>query len=191
MVVVRDKHKQPKKLFLPSINMKKGFTLIELLVGLGLVGTLMATGVVLLFTSLRTAKKGAAVGQVRSEGAAALNTMSQRIRYAAAISCNQPDAHNLRVYFFDNSYTDYSIVGGQWAAKTTLVNGTTSTVNLTSTGVTVSGCSVYPFSCNSSPPIKPSSVSVCFVVANVSGTDVTNTGSVTFRSEVSLRNYDQ
>lgn len=175
-------HMLLKRQFLPNIKMKKGFSLLELLVGFALVGILMSTGVVLLFTSLRSSKKASAVGTAKAEGAYALNTISQKVRYAQGITCDLSSPVKLTVNLIDNSYNVYSLNGGQLQVVTTAADGTTTpTINLTSNRVTVSACAGL-FTCDGTN----SSVSICFNI-NLAG-DVNEAGSASFQSQVSLRN---
>ena len=162
--------------------MKKAFTLIELLIGFALVGLLMATGIVLLFTSLRTAKKASAVGTAKTEGAYALNTLSQKIRYAQSVSCPASPPNSVTVNFFGGTTTVYRLSSGKLAASGA------STADLTTSRVVVdsSGCPGGTFTC--SPAVSPTKVTICFNVNLAGVTDVNETGKAAFQSQVSLRN---
>lgn len=170
-----------KKGFSLKRSANEAFSLIEILIGMGLMAVIMAAGVVLLFTSLRTSKKAANVGAAKSEGAYAINAMSQKIRYAQSIVCDTPSAGDLTVNFFDRSYTVYSLSGGKITA-TTPPGGA---VDLTSAKVSVTGCPL--FTCDTSTP--PSAVTICFSVSVAGVTDVTETGSAAFQTKVGLRNF--
>ena len=164
--------------------MARGFSLIELLIGMGLVGILLATSNVLLFSSLQSAKKAEAQGVTKTEGAYALTAMSQVIKFASSIeSCTN---NTLRIRRLNNHTITYSLSGSKIASAGATMNAVNN-VDLTSPIVAVSGCSGGRplFSC---PDLK--SVNICFVVSNAGGTSVNDSANVTFDTTVSVRNVE-
>lgn len=175
-------------------NAKGGFTLVELLLGIALFAVVFSAAGVVLFSSLRSSRKAAAVNVAKSEGAYALRAMSDMIRYAEAVQCH---ATNLRlqvtrtnrnqlVYRFDSASTPDKIAS---ASGTFTSSGTT--IDLTSENVNVTipaDCGGAMFTC--APNNR--SVSICFMVDNVAGVDVTDramgTEGILFRTQVSVLN---
>ncbi len=153
----------------------KGFSLIEIIVGIGLMALISMTATLLLTSSLRSARKAAAIALVKNEGNWILNSMVGMTKYAASIStCN---ANQLSVLRLDGTTIDYTFSGTSIAS-----NG----ANLNSNGVSVSSCAPV-FTCSSS-----SSVTICFNLEKAGATDVTDRSSVSgiqFKKQVVLRNF--
>lgn len=170
--------------------MHKGFSLIELLIGIGLVAVLIATVNVLLFSSLQSAKQAEAQGVTKTEGAYALNAMSQAIKFAAQIETCQPDSLTIRR--LNNHRITYSIAGSGTSTRIASAGATlsgTNNVNLTSPIVYVTNCDApnnNMFSCDASNR----SVNICFKVNNSGGTSVNDSADVIFNTTVSVRNVD-
>lgn len=157
---------------------------MELLMGIGLMAILLLSANVLLFTSFRSARKAAAITIANSEGAYALKSMEQLIKFSRAATCNS--STRLTV----STLTNQSVIYELTAAKIASTSGAM-TRNMTTGRVRVSACSGTMFTC--SPDGR--TVSICYYVENVGGTDVTTlaggiSGSgVQFRTQVAMRNF--
>ncbi len=165
----------------------KGFSLIEVLVALALFAILGVTANLLLFTSLRGAKKAAAVSIAKAEGAYAIDAMTQMIRFSGSISCLS--STSLRVVRRGTLGTiTYSLDTTTTPDRIASVSAVpVATWSLTSPQVSVSSCAGGMFTCSAAND----AVRICFVADSASGVsgDVESGGVVTFQTSVSLRNF--
>lgn len=166
-------------------GLRSGFSLVEVLIGLTLLGVIMATVNVLLFTSLRGARKAEAVGVTKSEGAYALNAMAQVVRYAVDISCvsgtrldvTRPDGEQL-TYRLDTLPAVDTIASESGGRR----------VELLSDRVTadVMGCAGGAmFTCAADNRW----VDMCFYASRTGGIDVSDSERINFSTRVTLRNW--
>lgn len=164
-------------------QIKRGFSLLELLMGIGLMAILLLSANVLLFTSFKSARKAAAITIANSEGAYALKSMEQLIKYSRSATCNS--STRLTV----STLTNQSVIYELSAAKIASTSGTTR--NLTTSRVRVTACSGTMFTCSA----DGRTVSICYFVENVNGTDVTTLAGavsgdgVQFKTQVAMRNF--
>jgi prepilin-type N-terminal cleavage/methylation domain-containing protein len=161
----------------------KGFSLIEILLGLALFSMAMSTATVIMYSSLRSSRKAAAVAMAKSEGAYALGAMESMIKFATDISC-PPGGNSVNVTRLNPGPTiayTFDTVNHRIAS-----NGAA----LTSSNVTVTvGTCPAIFSCSDK------TVSICFEIDNASGVDVTDKagegGGIKFQSWATSRNQYQ
>jgi prepilin-type N-terminal cleavage/methylation domain-containing protein len=162
---------------------KKGFSLMEVLLGLALFSMAMSTATVVMYSSLRSSRKAAAIAMAKAEGAYALSAMESMIKFATDVNCpaggQRVDVTRLNpgpkiAYTFDS--------GNHRIAS----NGAA----LTSNKVSVSSCGTT-FSC------AGKTVEICFEIDNAGGIDVTESagefggGGIRFHSWATSRNQYQ
>jgi prepilin-type N-terminal cleavage/methylation domain-containing protein len=159
----------------------KGFSLIEIILGLALFSMVMSSSMVVMYSSLRSSRKAAAIAMAKAEGAYTLGAMEYMIRFAKNVVCNT--GNSLTVTRL-NSTTPivYTFSGSQIAS-----NGAA----LTSNNVRVSSCGPT-FTC--SPVNEGKMVEICFQIDNAGGIDVTDRAGalggngIRFHSWVTSRN---
>lgn len=158
----------------------KGFTLIETVLAVGVFAIVSVASGWLLFSTLRGAKKAAAVMAVRSQGANAIGTMTQLLRYAVDVtSCS---GSQLAFTAIDGSQGVFScqtdVDGNKYLAS--------GSGRLTSVQVAIVDCQTV-FTCQPAAGAV-SSVAINFSLkrANASYTD--ETSLINFESQVGLRN---
>jgi type II secretory pathway pseudopilin PulG len=169
-----------------KINIK-GFSLVELLVGVGLTSLLLVSVNLLFFSGIRGSRKSSAVNEVDSEGRYALGAMQQMIRYSRLIvSCS------------DNALTIRRVNGDLVTYSVDLTSGSekisSTSANLTTQRVVVSGCSVPFFGC----PVLGSTteqieVNICFRLQSRTALDVSDTAGESgsgfeYKTKVVLQN---
>ena len=175
---------------------KNGFTLLEILIGLGLVATVFSVAGSVLFASLKSTRKAAAVAVAKAEGAYAMRAMSDMIRYAQAVTCqstriqvdrpSQQSSKQSLVYSFDNSVNPAKIS----STSGTFVSPGPLQSDLTSSEVRVSltECGNTMFNCSDQNQV----VEICFAVDSASGVDVSDkargTGGLIFQTQVTVAN---
>lgn len=165
----------------------QGYSLIEILIGLALFALVAVVVNMLLFSSLKSGRKAAAITSARTEGGYVLNAILTTIKYARSIeSCTQ-DA--IRVINQDGQTLTY-----RWKTDTdpdSMASESGSLVSsLTSSRVAVSQPAECPggiFSCSGGE-----SVVVCFAVDNAGGTDTSDKAGagegIIFKGQATLRN---
>jgi len=151
--------------------MKKGFSLIEILVGLGLFAVLGTVSSVMLLSTLRGARKAAAINIAKNEGQYALNAMAQTTRFAKACSST---ATSLTLTKTDDTTVIYNLASG------VIVSGS---ANLTSEKVVATACGGTMFTCSGR------SVNICFNIDTPGTPDVTESAGILFKTTVVLRNW--
>lgn len=148
---------------------KKGFTLVETVVAVGIFAILATIGSLLLFGTLRGAKKSSAISLVRTEGVFAMDSMTSSLRYAHEITgCSATS-----ITFDDITYT---CDGGEIASNS---------ARLTSARVNVDTCVI---TCTPTPP-KTKTVDISFTLSRKDANTILETAIVPFTSQVVLRNY--
>jgi prepilin-type N-terminal cleavage/methylation domain-containing protein len=162
---------------MPKVKNSSGFTLIEILLGLSLFAVLLVTVNLVIFNTLRNARRTEAVNRVRSEGALIIDRISREIEFsqsmtncaANSLSLTRP---NLTTATFDLSGT------------TVRLNGTV----ISSSQVTVVNHPDCPamFTCTQG------FITVCFGINTPAGTDASDTanasGPIKFTNQVIRRN---
>lgn len=174
-----------KKQHLLKINMKRGFSLIELLIAMGLVGILIGTVTVMLFSSLKGAKKAEALGVTKVEGSYAMNAIRDKIKYARTIrsGCN---GGSIQIERLNQHLITYSLNGTKIASNGALPNGQTVAVDLTSPNVVIRTCAGRElFTCPNSQ-----SVQICFMVDKANSASPDDSATVRMESSVTIRNTD-
>ena len=162
----------------------KGFTLVEILVGVGLFGLLLTTANVIMFSSLRSARKSAVVAVAKAEEAFALGVIARAVKYATTVRC--PDANTLVVRTEDGT-TITTVTYGYNSGGSFLESGGG---RLTSNQVVVT----VPGDCVAAPGVfrcEGKQVSICFAVNVAVTSDVTDTagpGGVRFETRVTGKN---
>ncbi|TSC87469.1 MAG: hypothetical protein G01um101416_452 [Microgenomates group bacterium Gr01-1014_16] len=151
--------------------------MVEILVGLGLFAILGVGVAVMLFATLRGARKTTAINVANNEGRHALNLMAQMTRFAKVAQCPSPTS--LTLTKTDDTTMSYSLSG------TAIASGS---ANLTSQRVTVTACSGTMFTCSGR------TVQICFNIDAAGAADVTETAEgvgtgIKFVTTVTLRNY--
>jgi prepilin-type N-terminal cleavage/methylation domain-containing protein len=167
-----------------TIRSRKGFSLIELLAGFALIGVLLGTTNVMLFSTLRSARKASAIGTAKSEGAYALNAMAQMIKFAGEINCQGGADSNQLDVVKTNGQSFYYTFAAERIASVSAV-----TIDLTSSNLVVRLCPGWAtvFRCDAAA--NPRSVAICFA-ADVTGTPIPGEeGNVNFQTQVVLRNF--
>lgn len=151
----------------------KGFTLIEAVLAVGVFALLAVTGALLLFSTLRGAKKAAAAIEVRSQGANAMGVMTQLLRYATQVtSCS---SSQITFTASDGSQGNFSCVGDDYLAY--------GSGRLTSTKVKIVSC-VNVFDCSGDNQVK-----INFSLqTNINPTFTDESSRINFESQVELRN---
>lgn len=158
---------------------KSGFTLIETVLAVGVFAMVAVSGGLLLFSTLRGAKKAAAVIIVRSQGANAIGTMTQLLRYAVEVtSCSGSQL----------AFT--AIDGSKGVFRCQNVNGDTYLASgsgrLTSPAVQILDCNTV-FTCiPDAPATKNVSINFSLKRANAFSTD--QFSQINFDSQIGLRN---
>lgn len=168
-----------KKGFTLKYYVNKGFTLIEVLLAAGLMAMVLGVASVMFYTVFRSSRKASAIATAKTEGAFALRSMDQMIRFATTVTCG---ADTLNIIRLNREVVNYSLNG------TTIASTSGS---LTSSNVSVTHCpsSGSIFDCQANRIVR-----ICFVVNKVGGIDVTDyagatgTSGVTFQTQVAIRN---
>ncbi len=160
--------------------MKKGFSLLEVLLGMALVGILLGAANVFLFSSLRSAKKAEAVSTTKNEGAYAMNSMVNYIKFSRSIkSCTSTSLQFERV---NGNIVTYTYTGNKIASSSPSLS---SSIDLTSSEMVVTPCSGAIFTC----PDKYS-VKICFRLDRANSNVTENSANAVFESTVAIRNTD-
>lgn len=153
----------------------KGFTLIETVLAVGMFAIVSVAGGLLLFSTLRGAKKAAAVITVRSQGSNAMGVMTQLLRYAAEVTtCS---GNQLAFTAIDGSRGVFSCQVDSTGTDAYLASGSG---RLTSPAVKIEDCSNV-FNC---PTTKNVIIKFGLVRSNTSFTG----SRIDFESQVGLRN---
>lgn len=153
---------------------KRGFTLIETVVAVGIFAILATIGSLLLFGTLRGAKKASAISLVRTEGVFALESMTSMLRFAQEVtSCT---ATSITFTSLSGDNIVYTCDNGRIASNS---------ASLTSSRVNVDSCSI---SCSPTPP-KTKTVDLSFTLSRTNATTILDRAIVPFSSQVVLRNY--
>ena len=165
--------------------MKKGFTLIEVLLATGLMAVVLGTASVMFYTVFRSARKSSAIATAKTEGAFAVRSIDQMVRFAAKITaCG---TNSLTIERLNDDVVTYALSG-------TAISS--SSGSLTSNNVSVTTCSgsTSIFTCD--PAVAPFRVvKICFVINKSGGIDVTDyagatgTSGVVFQTQVLIRNF--
>ena len=151
----------------------KGFTLIETVLAVGVFAMLAISGALLLFSTLRGAKKTAAVIEVRNQGASVMEAMTQLLRYAKKDTTTCA-GNSVAFTAVDGSSGSFSCVGDDYLAS--------GSARLTSTKVKlVPGC------CAITCPTADS-VLIKFSISPATATLTDETARINFESQVELRN---
>ncbi len=146
---------------------KKGFSLIEIVLGMSLFSVLLVTANMVIFSSLKSARKSAGLDAVRREGAYLLDLITKEIQYSSAISqpCNgntitltRPDNATLLTFNLDTTEQ-------QMEQGVAVLNSGDVVVKLHPDCATAFTCSVEP---------NPRYVNVCFAVETSNGADQTD-----------------
>ncbi len=161
--------------------MKKSFTLIELVVVIGLFAMLGTMTTLMLAAALRGAKKAAAVGLVKNEGAYAINVMTQMLKFSSGISvCGA------------NSVTFVPGAGGGSATMSCVTAGTdkyiaSGSARLTSNQVTVNNCSI---TCDTGEPLTTKKINVSFDLQRANAAFAAEKATAHFETQITLRNRE-
>lgn len=157
----------------------KGFTLIETVLAVGIFAMVSVAGGLLLFSTLRGAKKAAAVIAVRSQGANAIGTMTQLLRYATEItSCS---GSQLAFTVPDGSKGVFSCQKADEDVYLASGSG-----RLTSPAVQIVDCNTV-FTCTPAAP-ETKNVSINFGLVKANSTFIEDSARINFESQVGLRN---
>lgn len=176
--------------FIPVINMKKAFSLIEIIVAIGLLAIIAVTTSTLLLTSLRSARKSAAINEAKAEGQYALTDMVQNLKFAASIACNS--ATSLTMVDANTISTTYSLSGTR-ILKSISSPVTNLYITTSSAAVGVGACTGgNMFTCDTTNT-PPRYLDICYWIDAAGASDVTNsagtgTSGVNFATHVDLRN---
>ncbi len=169
--------------------MKKGYTLVEILMGIALFAAIFTVSGVVLFSTFKSSRKAAAVAQAKSEGAYAMRSMSDMIRYAESVTCqsasqitiNRPNLD--RVIF---SYVTTSNPDKIASASGAMVSDVTSSKVAISVPAVECGGSI--FDCSD----QNRTVKICFQIDKYGGIDVTDitmgTKGILFKTQVTIVN---
>jgi prepilin-type N-terminal cleavage/methylation domain-containing protein len=159
---------------------KRGFSLIEVILGLALFSILISTAMAIMFSSVRSSRKAAAVALAKTEGAYAMQAMSRMIYFAGKITCGP--STQLTVERMNLEKITYKLD----TFNNRLASGSS---NLTSSEVKVTqGSCPAIFTCTNK------SVNVCFVIDNANGMDVSDKAGVNgimFQSMITIINTKQ
>lgn len=176
-------------------NPKKGFTLLEMLIALALVGILLGTANVFLYTTLRNARKASALSSAKSAGSYAVNSMVQMIRYARSAVCTPtPNGNLLTVTRGTRDIVgyDFDIINYTYDVNNLLIASTSGnpsrpvgTINLTPADIAIAPCAGGVFTCSNQ------TVSICFTARSTT-TDATDPerGVVQMETQVTLRSLE-
>jgi prepilin-type N-terminal cleavage/methylation domain-containing protein len=154
-----------------------GFTLIEILLGLSLFSVLLVTVNLVIFNTLKAARRTEAVNRSRSEGALIIDRISREIEFSQNVTACA--ANSLSLTRPNLTTAVYALVG-----TTVRLNGTT----ISSSQVTVSNHPDCPamFTCTAG------FITVCFGINTPVGTDssdvANSTGAIKFSNQVIRRN---
>lgn len=157
------------------IPVKRGFTLIEAVLAVGVFALLAVSGALLLFSTLRGAKKAAAASEVRNQGASTMEAMTQLLRYAKknTTTCT---GNSVSFTSIDGSSGSFSCV---ITSPSHLASGS---AWLTSTKV-----KLVTGSCAITCPTA-NRVLIKFSLAPASATFTDESARINFESQVELRN---
>lgn len=176
---------------------RKGFSLIEILLGMALFAMVMSAAMSVLFTSLKSSRKAAAVTSAKAEGAYALRAMESMIRFATDIEC--VDSNTIKVYRVKDEEENrqdvivYELLSNRVASRSANLASTPIPTSapryLTTTDMTVSAAACLGsamFTCSGD------AVAICFEINNVEGMDLTDKagvgGGLKFQTWVTARN---
>ena len=147
---------------------------------LGLFAILATTVSALLLTTLRGARKSAAIGIVKNEAQTAMTSMAQKLRFARSVDCTG-GADRVDLVDQNGGAVVYQLVSGA------LMQGA---IALTSPNSTINRCigSSSVFTCNGGR-----TVDICFTANATGAVDVTTQAEgatgIGFEARVTLRNY--
>jgi prepilin-type N-terminal cleavage/methylation domain-containing protein len=176
---------------------RKGFSLIEILLGMALFAMVMSAAMSVLYSSLKSSRKAAAVTSAKAEGAYALRAMESMIRFATDIECiNNNTVKVYRVKEEGEEIQDvivYELLSNRIASRSANTAETPIPTSppryLTSTNMTVTTTtclSAAMFTCSGD------AVAICFEINNVEGMDLTDKagvgGGLKFQTWVTARN---
>ncbi len=166
---------------------KSGFSLIEILITIGLFAVVISATNVMMYTSMKNARKVTAISLAKAEGAYALKVMQDAVRYAKKVECATdttiiPNIPYLKTDVVNSStsyYFYFDPATGQLARK----NATPYTavvppvvlryLNSTDVAVSFNGCTNGLLAnCAGS-----GNVSLCFNIKKASGIDVSESSS--------------
>lgn len=152
---------------------------MEVVVAVGVFAILAVMGSLLLFGTLRGAKKAAAVVLVRNQGAYAMGVMTASLRFTTSVG----ECLGNRVTFASGTSGN-----GSFSCETSGQDKylASSSGRLTSPAVAVVDCSNV-FRCDAPPP-QSKSVTIVFGLTRSAATLPEETARVDFESQVGLRN---
>lgn len=168
----------------------RGFTVIEMLVAVGIISIVGTIIISILYISLRGTKKADLVVVAKDNGDLALSQMIRQIRFAKSIDSPAaciPSTTVSSVTFTslaDNGQTTLSCPAG---GSTTITSNSASLID--DSNFTVSNCS---FTCSQEDMSLPQTITIQFTLTpTLSSSFVETTGSFTFESAVTHRNFNR
>jgi prepilin-type N-terminal cleavage/methylation domain-containing protein len=159
---------------------KKAFTLVELVIAMGLFAILIGTTTMMLFTSLKNARKSAVINRIKTDGAFVLDMITKDVRYASAVACT---ATSLTLTRSQNGIPDTIVYSLDIVGHQIEKDG----VSLTSDELEVTTGT----SCMNAFECAGSEVAMCFVVNSKGGVDVSDSVAgegMVFKTRVVRRN---
>lgn len=170
-----------------------GFTLMEVLVTILIIGTLGVVASSILFSLLRGAAKTETLKEVKQNGDYALSVMEVKIRNARSVvspsPCTGAQLTSVTILNPDATQSTFQCTNGR--IEEAIVGGASPvTRQLTSTSVAIPTCDVanISFTCSSSPTTGKNAVLIKFTLKQASAVTTAEGASVSFETQVTLRN---
>ena len=157
----------------------KAFTLIETVVAVGVFAVLVSMTSVLLVGALQGAKKAAATATVRGEGANAIRTMEQMLRFATDVTVCDGKQIDF-VQYQGASTTSFSCGVDYIASGSGILTAPTVTVKPNTCAIT----------CDTADPLTAKAVTIKFDLEKTGAAFVSETATAQFETQVTLRNRE-
>lgn len=175
----------------------KGFTLIETVVVIAVISITLPVLIFIIMSLMRMQLKINRLNQVKREGDYIINTIENSIRdKAVSIHSTIPLEDNIEcstdnstfsgssLYFLDKTGKWFGYEGG---INTIASTSTISTINLTSSNITISGFSIR---CSRKAIFSPPTVAISFTIGfNSNSTRPEEISSMFYQTRIKLRNY--
>ena len=168
-------------------GLKEGFTLIELLIYIAISTMLLGTVVSLFFTFGRARSKQQAVSEVESQGASAMNLITQTVRNTEAVLTPSTSATTTSLSVSTAIFSTTPSVFDLANKTLRLTEGISAPINLTNSQVVVTNLSFQ----NLKGPFTSDSVRIQFTIsyATTSNSRFDQNYSATFYDTATLRQF--